>query len=229
MPTTDEDGPRQVGAIIAETRQRLGAARDAVSPSEDLDADEMQAMRERGVAEHREMAWRHECPQRFHRAMLDTLGGDVRAEVDAWRAMNPRPNLVLTGPVGCGKTHTALAAVRDDFVVRGLAVTFLPVVEVLDLLRPGGPSGVMDDLLDVPRLVLDDLGAERPTDWTAERLGALINRRWMEERTVIATTNLEVGAGKSLEQAIGERTYSRLVGSDAVVVRLGGKDRRRAG
>lgn len=221
--------PQPIGAGLAQARAALASAKGAerVSPDADLDHDALEHERAAGVAAQRMLVWHSRCPQRFHQATLDALDADVREQIDGWRRQHPRPNLVFVGPVGTGKTFAALAAVRDDFLDRGLDVKFLPVVEALDLLRPGGPEYAMDDLLDAARLVLDDLGTERPTDWTAERLGALINRRWMEERPVIATTNLEPGPDGPLMAALGERTYSRLVGDGAVVVRLGGKDRRR--
>ncbi len=101
---------------------------------------------------------------------------------------------------------------------------FWPVVELLDELRPGGNPAALQEALDTEILVLDDLGADRATDWTTERLYRIINRRWMEQRPIVATTNLET---KDLRESLGERCYSRLVGDGAVCVRLGGEDRRR--
>lgn len=236
------DEPQPIGGRpLDEARERLDAAharhaqesRPRVSPDPDLDDDgTMAEMRERAVAEQRLHVWSTICPQRFHGATLSMLAPPVRQQIECWRRLHPRPNLVLLGPVGTGKTYAALAAVREDYLDRALEVLFLPVVECLDLLRPGGPEGAMDDLLDVPRLVLDDLGTERPTDWTAERLGALVNRRWMEERPIIATANLDASVDEAtgirpLMAALGERTYSRLVGDGAVVIRMAGEDRRR--
>lgn len=99
---------------------------------------------------------------------------------------------------------------------------FVPVVEMLDDLRPGGPEGYLSDLMGVDRLILDDLGLERPTDWTIERLYALVNRRWLEERPTIATTNL---SPQALEEAVGARMFSRLAGA-AVSIGIAGPDRR---
>lgn len=101
---------------------------------------------------------------------------------------------------------------------------FLPVVELLDHLRPGGPEHALADLMNVGMLIVDDLGSERPTDWTSERLYALVNRRWMEEAPTVFTSNL---APDPLQDAIGERTFSRIVGSGAVTLSLTGKDQRR--
>lgn len=122
-------------------------------------------------------------------------------------------------------SHAAVGAARLRFD-RGAEVRFLPVVELLDLLRPGGPEGALYDLADLELLVLDDLGSERPTDWTAERLYALVNRRWLEERPTICTSNL---GPADLERAVGARVYSRLVGNGSVGVTLSGPDRRRNG
>lgn len=122
-------------------------------------------------------------------------------------------------------THLAVAAARLRFD-RGAEVRFLPVVELLDMLRPGGPEHALYDLADLEVLVLDDLGSERPTEWTAERLYALVNRRWLEERPTICTSNL---SPTELEKSVGDRVFSRLVGNGSVGVKLSGPDRRRQG
>jgi DNA replication protein DnaC len=184
----------------------------------------------------RDLSWSHVIPSRFLWARCEHFDGvtagsptgpiDVGVALRAWGEAPGGRNLVLTGATGTGKTHAAIAAARAAFDA-GAHVRFTPVVELLDALRPGstGGDGVLDELFGIDVLVLDDLGAERPTDWTLERLYALVNRRWMEERPTIATSNLDVP--KPLAAAVGERTYSRLVGSSAVVLQLGGDDRRR--
>lgn len=100
------------------------------------------------------------------------------------------------------------------------------VVDLLDLLRPSAdPSPAsLRALRDPHLLLLDDLGAERPTDWTAERIYALIHHRWEHDRPTVVTTNLDPAA---LRDAVGERVYSRLV-HDVLAIRLTGADRRRA-
>jgi DNA replication protein DnaC len=130
---------------------------------------------------------------------------------------------VLLGPVGVGKSHAAVAATRG-LHHDGHEVQFLPVVELLDLLRPGGPERALYDLANLDVLIVDDLGSERGTDWTAERLYALVNRRWLEETPTVFTSNL---SPPDLQDALGERTFSRIVGNDAVTLTLSGRDRRR--
>lgn len=222
--------PRSISDGLAQAREALRTASSvssvaSVSVDDELDAEAIEHMRLQGIQELRAQQWHLRCPQRFHRARLDDLEASVRADVEQWLTLSPRPNLVLLGPVGTGKTHAAIAAAYEDHQ-HGLDVLFLPVVELLDLLRPGGPEHMIDDVLHSSRLVIDDVGHERSTDWTGERLGAVVNRRWLEERPIIATSNLEPG---ELAAAIGERTYSRLVGDGALVLALTGKDRRRHG
>lgn len=217
-------------AQVAKAREVLKAANPSLAVlGDDLDLDPAELERERQTEREaqRRLRWSAVCPQRFYAADMSLLDDAVRAQVEAWAQLAPRPNLVLAGPVGVGKTYAALAAVKNDWLERGLGVEFLPETEALDELRPGGSPGALERLLDVERLVLDDVGSSRPTDWTAERLYLLVNRRWMEERPLIATTNLTLGSEGKLIETLGERTYSRLVGSDAVVVRMTGDDRRR--
>jgi DNA replication protein DnaC len=67
---------------------------------------------------------------------------------------------------------------------------------------------LFQQLVTVDLLHLDDLGAEKQTDWVLEQLYSLINERYEEERSIVVTTNLVDTA--ELEQQIGRRTVSRL-------------------
>lgn len=185
--------------------------------------------------------WLQTIPSRFADAKLSDFTdwpAKLADDLAEWAAAPRGRNLVLWGSVGCGKTHAGVAACRPAVFDHHLDVKFAPVVELLDELREqGGDAGreAMHAAMDVDLLLLDDSGGERPTDWTAERLYAIVNRRWLEQRPVVATTNLPLTAkvvpegysGPTLEEALGVRTFSRLVGSGAVVRRLVGPDRRR--
>lgn len=161
---------------------------------------------------------------------------ETRGILTEW-AVGPKRNLVIGGPVGVGKSRAAVAACRRSHFHDGKTVDFVPVVELLTALRQemnGGPGGNLAHWMTVDLLVLDDLGTERPTDWTAEQLYALVNRRWLEELPIIGTTNLPLTRksagteyeGPTLDEVLGDRMFSRLVGG-AALVRLSGPDRRR--
>lgn len=220
--------PVRIGAALeraaAETGERyMHRATERALEPDDYDDPRLDEARAGGLAEVRRMVWERIIPSRFHWASVDDFAGQVRDDLVAWGTEPAGRNLLLLGPVGVGKSHAAVAAARLQFD-RGVEVRFLPVVELLDMLRPGGPEGALYELADLELLVLDDLGSERPTEWTAERLYALVNRRWLEERPTIATSNL---APDALEEAVGPRVYSRLVGNGSVGIALSGPDRRR--
>jgi DNA replication protein DnaC len=191
------------------------------------EADQLAARAEQWRRENRDQQWAQAVPRRFVAATLADLADqapDVRQAITSWAMAPDGRNLLVLGPVGVGKTHALAAACRAQHMADPDAtVVFAPVVELFDDLRPGGPVGRLRDCTDATLLALDDLAAERDTDWTHERLYAIINRRWMEARPTACTTNLPP---EQLHQQLGERMYSRLVG-DAVVVRLAGPDRRR--
>src|SRR5256885_17172502 len=62
-------------------------------------------------------------------------------------------------------------------------------------------------LCAVDLLHLDDLGAERSTEWVLEHLYSIVNERWQDSRSMVVTTNLGLD---QLREQLGERTVSRL-------------------
>lgn len=202
------------GAVIRAAEMRDGAA---------IEDEAFAEQRRQGLDEARQALWLRRIPRRFHDATTGDFTPAVRVELDQWARAPQGRNLVLLGPVGVGKSRAAVAAARAAHF-RGLDVAFWPTAELLDAMRPSAPAPVdVADVGDLDRLILDDVGVERSTDWAAERLDAVVNRRWMDDLPTIATTNL---GPEQLAERVGERTYSRLVGG-AVVIRLTGDDRRR--
>jgi DNA replication protein DnaC len=124
-------------------------------------------------------------------------------------------SLILAGSNGVGKTHLAAAMVNDR-VESGRSALFISVPELLDDLRKAIASGRSTDAMDTVKkaefLVMDDLGAERLTEWVGERLYMIVNHRYLSQLQTVITTNAENAAdlvGRLGEQ--GERIVSRLV------------------
>jgi len=121
----------------------------------------------------------------------------------------------LMGDVGTGKTSLAML-VSKAALEAGRSVAIYSMPRLLARIRrtyetESGEEGYLsffDRLSSVDLLHLDDLGAEKRTDWVLEQLYAIVDRRYEEERSMVVTTNLDVPA---LEEQIGERTVSRLV------------------
>jgi DNA replication protein DnaC len=104
--------------------------------------------------------------------------------------------LVFIGPCGVGKTHLAVAIIQElvrtkdaacifyDFrdLIREIQSTFTPdsVLSESDILAPVFSSEV---------LVLDELGAKRPTAWVEETVFTIINHRYNHKKMTLFTTN----------------------------------------
>jgi len=110
-------------------------------------------------------------------------------------ALDP-PGLLFIGDPGCGKTHLA-TAVLQRLVENGHECLFMDYQNLLERIRAGydplsGESAreVYEEALEVPVLLLDDLGAHRVTDWVEDTVTSIITYRCNERKPVIATTNL---------------------------------------
>jgi DNA replication protein DnaC len=139
----------------------------------------------------------------------------IRAYIDDLNArLEEGQGLWLFGDTGTGKTTLAML-VSKAALEAGKTVAIYSLPKLLARIRrtydsePGGDSylSFFERLTSVDLLHIDDLGAEKRSDWVLEQLYALINERYEARRSVLITTNL---AHKELEEQIGLRTVSRL-------------------
>lgn len=171
-------------------------------------------------------AWIRVCPGGYRHAEFATLDypPEILRPLVGWleRARaGAGENLVFIGPVGTGKTYLGLAVARELHFADH-SCRFEPATELLEALKPGGDGGDMARFARVDVLVIDDLGTEWPTEWTACQLNRLLNLRSLERRPAVVTTNLQP---PQLGELYGARFRSRL-GDGAVVLSIGGNDRR---
>lgn len=130
--------------------------------------------------------------------------------------------LMFMGSHGVGKTHLAVAILKELIVRKAARAYFYEVPDLLKLVRDsydqGGDQrelGVLAPVLHADLLVLDDLGEERTSDWVQETLAHVINVRYSENRATIFTTNLSDSPDstdpRSFIYKLGARTRSRLI------------------
>jgi DNA replication protein DnaC len=103
--------------------------------------------------------------------------------------------LLLMGPSGVGKTHLGVAALKE-LIRRGHAGLFCDYRELLKEIQasynPASEStemGILEPIRTVEILVLDDLGASKPSAWVLDIIGLVLNARYNEKRVTILTTN----------------------------------------
>jgi len=170
-------------------------------------------------------------PERLRRVVLTDIDRDAHHDAARrWGAGELR-GLVLSGPVGTGKTWTAAAALRELVTRRTVLWTSAPLL----FAQLGAPRGserhelALELLTARTALVLDDLDKARPTDYGAEQLFLAVDTRVEHRKPLLVTTNLTLGElAARYPQPYGEAIASRLAGY-CEHVELRGPDRRMAG
>ena len=138
--------------------------------------------------------------------------------------------LLLTGSIGVGKTHLAVGILQALVLDRGATGLFYDYRELLKQVQnsynrqvSATELEILAPVFEAEVLVLDELGASKPTDWVWDTVAHILNTRYNDKRTTIITTNYAnqapLGSDPSARNAsreetlgdrIGERMRSRL-------------------
>lgn len=147
--------------------------------------------------------------------MDPTLIREIRSYVrDIGGNLDRGKGLWLFGDVGTGKTSLAMLVSKAALDAgRSVAIYSLPrlLSDIKETYEDRSQSSYMElfeRVVGVDLLHIDDLGAEKRTDWVLEQLYSIINERWQEQKAIVVTTNL-VDVDELRDQ-IGPRTVSRL-------------------
>lgn len=157
--------------------------------------------------------------------------------------------LWLTGNTGTGKTTLGML-VASAALARGKTVGIYFAPKLLNRIRQTYQESDSENayadffarVTSVDLLYIDDLGAERQTDWVVEQLYAVVNERYESRRAMLVTSNADRGepgavdgppdgpeafeGERALRRQIGPRTLSRLVEICGDPLPLFGEDRR---
>ena len=166
-------------------------------------------------------------PPRYHRCDLDGFvvysNEKLQKAVVKGRAFAGAfpvvdQGLFFVGPPGIGKTHLAVAILKQIVQRCGARGLFYDTRELLRVIRSTynpivrtTESEVLRPVIEAELLVLDDLGAEKTSEWVDETLNLIVNARYNERRPTIFTSNYEEYPDNDLEPSLLERVGFRMV------------------
>jgi len=182
---------------------------------------------------------RASIPRRYEHCSLDTFEPGyghadqslaaahlmARNFVSGYPVTTEGRGLLLTGDVGIGKTHLAVGIVQALILEKGVPCLFCDYRELLKRIQESyNPSVATTELqilapvFEAEVLILDELGAQKPTDWVWDTVALILNTRYNDKRTTLITTNypnapaaLARNADKAMrEETLGDRITERM-------------------
>ena len=131
----------------------------------------------------------------------------VSAKLNAQKFVEEYPlevGLLFSGSTGVGKTHLAVAVIRELIIQKNVRCLFYDFRDLLkaiqDSWNPVSQTSelrVLEPVLDVEVLLLDDLAALNPSEWVKDTLGHIVNSRYNQKRVTLITTTLPFGEPSS--------------------------------
>jgi DNA replication protein DnaC len=186
-------------------------------------------------------------PRRYEECSLSNYkpatnnGSQLQAFNYAYRLVREYPSvdrgLLFMGTCGVGKTHLSVAILRELMEKKGVPCLFCEFGSLLKKIQNSynpisqtSELTVLTPVIEAEVLVLDELGASKPTDWVRDTMMHVINMRYNDRKLTIFTTNYLDGrrseSDEILEDRIAVRLRSRLYEMCKTVL-IDGKDYRR--
>ena len=138
----------------------------------------------------------------------------VRRYLEEYPLGTDGTGLLFTGSIGVGKTHLAVGLLRELILSRGATGLFYDYRDFLKQVQNSYNPNVAETELEILRpgfdaevLVLDEIGASKPSEWVWDTVAHTLNTRYNDRRVTILTTNyanLPPGGSRYQENAAGQ-------------------------
>ena len=136
------------------------------------------------------------CTFANFKAYNDSLKRALKTALEFAKGGDKVKWLTMHSKVDTGKSHLAVAICKE-WIKRGIPARYIFVPDLLDQLRNSyqrisateSYSALMQFFLDVPLLVLDDLGTQKTSDWAKEKIVQIINHRYEYQKHLVVTMN----------------------------------------
>lgn len=121
--------------------------------------------------------------------------------------------LLLWGNVGTGKSFIAgcIANALLDQGVPVMMTNFARLLNKLTDMYSGDRNAYINSFNSFPLLIIDDLGAERNSEFAREQVFNIIDSRYRSQLPMIVTTNLTVDELKNPADLARARIYNRVL------------------
>ena len=171
---------------------------------------------------------RTRIPKRYEHCSLESFETDHKATtrslksahlfarkfVESYPLETGGTGLLLTGSIGVGKTHLAVGILQALVSERGASGLFCDYRDLLKQVQnsynrqvQATELEILAPIFDAEILVLDELGASKPTDWVWDTVAHILNTRYNDRRTTIITTNY-ANASSALANLSGANNFS---------------------
>ena len=146
--------------------------------------------------------------QRLERLKANLAGNYVKRFDEMYEK---RQGLLFWGTVGTGKSYTA-ACIANELLNQMIPVVMTSFVKILQNIQgnPDEEERIMAGLNAAKLLIIDDLGAERSTDYALEKVYNIIDSRYLSGKPLILTTNMTLKDMQESEDIRYRRIYDRI-------------------
>lgn len=153
----------------------------------------------------------------------------VRKYIERWPEMkDSNTGLLFFGDVGTGKTFYA-ACIANALVSQGVPVLITSLPTLISAMNNGGfetgKDTVLKQLMKKPLVIIDDLGIERNTEYSFEKIYEVIDTRYKSGLPLIVTTNLTKRELEQPDDIRNKRIFDRVLEMCAPVM-VAGESRR---